>query len=84
MNSFIRLQEKDGCFAEFRPVVRRKQFAREVAWKELQLIRGPWKLILGSLYTYLVDNYEVNKSWCIMHLRYSEVYCLRKITIEFF
>ena len=40
-------------------------------WREdAELIRGPWKLILGSLNIYLVDNYEVNKSWYIMHLRY--------------
>ena len=46
--------------------------------KELQLIRGPWKLILGSLNMYLVDDYEANKSWFIIHLRYLEVYWLRR------
>ena len=29
--------------------------------KHLQLIRGPWKLIPGSLNSYLVDNYEIDK-----------------------
>ena len=38
--------------------------------KKLQLIRGAWKLILGPLNICLVDNYEVNKLWYIMHLRY--------------
>ena len=54
------------------------------AYKELQLIRGLWKLIFGSLNIYLVDNYEVNKSWFIMHLRYLQVYRLRKQQLFFF
>ena len=45
---------------------------------KLQLIRGLWKLIFGSLNIYLVDNYEVNNSCFIMHLRYLQVYRLRK------